>query len=142
VFDNGTLIADRSDSVIYGGMISRTGSLIKEGGATLTLSGTNSYGGATIISSGILQGGATESLSPNSTFNVLATLDLNGFSNTIGSLAGSGTITNSSATPVVLSVGHDNTTTTFSGVINDGSSSLGLTKIGSGTLVLSGTNTW
>jgi fibronectin-binding autotransporter adhesin len=71
-----------------------------------------------------------------------ATLDLNGFSNTIGSLAGNGSVINSATTaPVTLTVGIDNTSTTFSGVIGPiGAGDISITKIGSGTLVLTGNN--
>jgi autotransporter-associated beta strand protein len=41
----------------------------------------------------------------------------------------------------VLTAG-DNTSTTFSGVVQDGSGTVGLTKAGSGTLTLTGTNTY
>jgi autotransporter-associated beta strand protein len=55
---------------------------------------------------------------------------------TIGSLAGAGSVTLGSAT---LTTGNDNTSTTFSGAI---SGTGGLTKIGSGVLTLSGSNTY
>ena len=63
-------------------------------------------------------------------------LDLNGFNQTIGSLAGVGNVTLGSAT---LTTGNDNTSTTFSGVI---SGTGGLVKIGAGTLTLTGANTY
>ncbi len=59
-----------------------------------------------------------------------ATLDLNGFSDTIGSLAGDGPLMLGSGT---LTTGGNNTDTTFSGVI---SGSGGLTKEGAGTFTL------
>src|SRR5206468_2182746 len=69
-------------------------------------------------------------------------LDLNGFSSTIGSLSGSGTVTNNSSNPVILTTGGDNTNTTFSGMLTDGSSSLGFIKTGSGTILITGNNTY
>jgi hypothetical protein len=53
-----------------------------------------------------------------------AVLDLNGFSQTVGSLAGAGAVTLGTAT---LTSGNDGTSTTFSGSM---SGSGGLTKIG------------
>lgn len=58
----------------------------------------------------------------------------------IGSVEGSGTITLNGKT---LAVGTNNLSTTFSGLIQDGLTPAGrLTKVGTGTLVLSGTNTY
>lgn len=68
-----------------------------------------------------------------------AKLDLNGASQTIGSLSGAGSVTNSGAAPVALTVG-DSLNTTFSGNISDGSGGLSLTIAGPGELVLTGTN--
>ena len=99
---------------------SGTLALTKSGAGTLTLSGNNTYSGATTVSAGTLQAASATALSANSDFTVGSTLDLNGFSNSIGSLAGSGTITNSGAAPATLSAGGDNTSTTFSGVLQNG----------------------
>ncbi len=62
--------------------------------------------------------------------------ELSGFSTTIGSLAGGGTVLLGAGT---LTLGGDNTSTTFGGVI---SGSGGLTKTGSGTFTLSGPNSY
>ena len=75
-------------------------SLTKLGVNTLTLSGNNTYSGATTNSAGTLKAGSITGLSPNSAFSVAtgATLDLGGFSNTIKSLStATGTITDSSS---------------------------------------------
>ena len=66
-----------------------------------------------------------------------ATLDLNGFNNSIGSLAGAGTVELGNGT---LTTGGNNAASTFSGVINGTGG--GITKIGSGTQTLSGDNTF
>ena len=52
--NNGTLIFNRSDAYTYGGIISGTGSVTKQGGGTLTLGAANSYSGLTTISAGTL----------------------------------------------------------------------------------------
>src|SRR5208282_4546167 len=141
VIDNAVLAFDRSDSVTFGGAISGTGSVVNLGPGILTLTGTNTYSGGTTISAGTLQAGSTTSFSPNSAFRVNSILDLNGFNNTIGSLSGNGTVSNNGATTATLTVGNDNTNTTFGGVLKDGSV-LKLTKSGTGTLTLSGANTY
>lgn len=75
------------------------------------------------------------------TVNAGSTLDLGGFNQAIGSLAGAGTVTNGAAN-ATLTAGGDNTSTTFDGVIQDGSKTTALTKAGAGTLALTGANTY
>ncbi|MBV8176224.1 MAG: autotransporter-associated beta strand repeat-containing protein, partial [Verrucomicrobia bacterium] len=142
VLDNGTLAFDRSDTVTFSGVISGTGGVTQIGGGTTILTGSNTYSGSTTISSGTLQAGSATGFSPNSAFIVNATLDLNGFSNTIGSLAGSGTVLNNGGAPATLTVGNNNTNTTFAGVLANGTSVLQLTKSGTGVLTLTGANTY
>src|SRR4029079_2814499 len=68
VTDNGTLAFNRSDSVIFNGAISGTGSVVNQGSGTLILTGTNTYTGGTTINNGTLQvgnGGTTGSIAGN-----------------------------------------------------------------------------
>ena len=79
--------------------------------------GANTYSGATTINGGTLQAGAHQQhCSVASAHTVTGTLDLNGFNEAIGSLAGAGTVTNAGATAATLTAGANNTSTTFSGV--------------------------
>ena len=110
-------------------------------GGTLTLSGTNTYSGATTVSAGTLQAGSVTAFSANSDFTVNGTLDLNGFSNSVGSLAGSGSVANSVAGTKTLTVGGDNASSVFAGILSNGAGVLTLTKTGTGTLTLTGANT-
>ncbi|HLB52432.1 MAG TPA: autotransporter domain-containing protein, partial [Chlamydiales bacterium] len=116
---------------IFSGAITGTGGLTLSGG-TLELSGTsNTYSGITIINSGsTLEAGALNAFSPDSFFTVNGTLALNGYSNTLSALAGSGTIVLLSCETLTLHGG-----TTFSGQITGGNGSGGVT-LGSGTLTL------
>ena len=111
---------------------------------TLTLTGTsNDYSGATSIESATtLKAGAANAFSSASAHTVTGTLDLGGFGNAIGSLAGTGIVTSSAAGAVTLTTNGDNTSTAFSGVIQDGSGTVALAKIGTGTLILTGANTY
>ena len=72
------------------------------------LSGAGTYTGATAVNVGTLQAGAVNAFSPFSAFTIAsgATLDLNSFNQTIGSLAGAGGVTLGSA---ILTTGNDNT---------------------------------
>jgi outer membrane autotransporter protein len=113
-----------------------------EGTSTLRIFSTNTYSGETILNSGTLETESATALSPNSAFMVNSTLNLNGFSNTIGSLSGTGTVLNNGAATATLTVGHDNSNSTFSGVLENGTSVLALIKSGTGVLTLTGTNTY
>lgn len=114
---------------------------------TTTLSGVNTYTLATTVQTGgTLITGSTTALSASSalTLNAGGTLRLNGFSNSVPSITGAGTVENANASAANISVGAGNTTSALSTLLQDGTGggSLGLTKIGTGTLTLSGTNTF
>jgi outer membrane autotransporter protein len=134
----GGTIDTNGNNATLSGTISGPGSLTKIGAGILTLSGSSTYTGATNVNVGTLQAGAANAFSPFSAFTVAtgATLGLNGFNQSIGSLAGAGSVTLGAAT---LTTGNDNTSTTFSGTM---SGTGGLTKIGSGTLTLSGSSSY
>jgi autotransporter-associated beta strand protein len=141
VTNNAVLSFNRNNLLTLNGAINGTGSVTQIGSGTTVLAGNNTYAGPTTISAGTLEAGSSTGLSPNSAFTVNATLDLNGFSNSIGSLAGTGTVVSNSAT-ATLTVGGGNTNTTFTGVLQNGAGVLALTKIGTGTFTLTGTNTY
>jgi autotransporter-associated beta strand protein len=118
----------------------------KNGSGALILAGTNSYTGPTTINSGILLAGTTTSaLGVNSAVTLLnaagATLDLNSYSNTIGSLCGGGTAGGIVALENgILTVGGDNSSTTYAGSINDNNyGAVSINKVGAGRLTLTGT---
>ena len=132
-----------ASTTISGEIDGAGGALTKIGTGTLTLSGANTYTGATTVSDGVLRAGAANALAANSAHVVSggATLDVFGFDQSIVSLAGAGTVRNGGASGATLTVGGG-TSTTFSGGMEDGGAALALTKSGSGTLTLSGANTY
>ncbi|MBU3608906.1 filamentous hemagglutinin N-terminal domain-containing protein, partial [Polynucleobacter nymphae] len=152
-FSANSNIGGSNGNITLSGSSAGPGGLSKVGTNTVTLSGSNAYTGTTSIDGGTLKLSGGSAIS-NSSAVVLANtsgvyLDLNGSSETIGSLAGGGStggiITNSAAsTSVILSTGTDNTSTSFAGAIQDGGSGkvIALTKQGTGTLTLSGANTY
>lgn len=116
----------------------------KGGAKTVVLSGSNSYTGATYVNSGTLQAGSANPAFGTNSAVVLSTgasLNLNNFNQTVGSLAGNnpgslGTVTLGSGT---LTTGGDNTSTTFGGtIVGTG----GLVKVGTGTQTLTGASTY
>ena len=134
----GGTIDTNGNNAMLSGSIGGAGGLTKVGAGTLALSGASSYAGATNVNAGVLQAATTNAFSSASTFSVGsgATLDLNGLNQTIGALAGSGSVTLGAA---LMTAGGNNASTTFSGTI---SGSGGLTKNGTGALTLSGANTF
>ncbi len=136
------------------GIMSGTGGVIVSAvsGQTITLSGSNTYTGATAINSGVLKAGVAGvagtngALGLNSAVTLAntagASLNITGFNTQIGSLTGGGatggSITLGAAT---LTVGGDNTSqAAYAGIISGTGGAL--TKIGTGTLILTGTNTY
>lgn len=118
----------------------------KNGVGILRISAAATYTGGTIINAGTwLANVATSAFGAGSavTLKNSATADIGGFSQTFGSLSDGGTaggiLTNNGAAATVT-VGNASNTT-FAGIIQDGSGSLGLIKQGASTLTLSGTNT-
>ncbi|GMO95054.1 autotransporter domain-containing protein [Bradyrhizobium sp. TM239] len=135
------------NTVNLSGVLSGSGDVVVNAASgyagTLILSGVNTYTGPTVVNAGILQAGSTSAFGSNSAVTVAggAVLDLAGFSNAIGSLAGAGTVSNSGVA-ATLTTGGDDTSTAFSGTIQDGAGSFALTKTGTGLLLLSGHNTY
>jgi fibronectin-binding autotransporter adhesin len=129
------------------GLFSGTGALtMATGTGTLNLSdASNTYSGGTTISAGTLQLGATNAI-PGGTgkgdVSVGGTLDLNAFSETINGLTGAGTVDTVAGGTPTLTIGSNGDGGTFSGVIQNTSGTLALTKTGAGTEILSGLNTF
>lgn len=123
-------------STTFSGCISGAGHFTKSGSGVLTLSGTNNATGSTNVTSGTLE--VTGYLSDSTAVNVSSGASYNvSSSDTVGSIAGAGTI-NLANTRLLVS-GGDGTSTTFSGVM----AGLGsLRKIGFGTLSLTGVNSY
>ena len=128
-----------------------------QGGVLVLTNPANSYSGPTVINADTtLRAGAANVIPAKSAaiISMLGTLDLNGFNQSVGSLAnfngslaalsglnfGYGTTVAANGV-ATLTVGGDNTSTTFNGALLDATSSnssgmLSLVKVGSGTLTL------
>ena len=137
----GGTIGNVSGSYTYlEGNISGSGGLTLDGNGLITLEGTSTYSGPTQINSGFLDAYAPKSLSPASAYTLAPGALLVLGTETVGSLAGGGAVLGTGT----FSVGANNTSTEFSGVIADFGSlgQMTLNKIGSGTLTLSGNSTY
>jgi autotransporter-associated beta strand protein len=137
-------VGQNNTSTTYSGMLTGAASLTKVGYGTLTLSGTNTYTGQTLINSGALSL-ANPLAVQNSTVNVSSSGALPfaaGNTNpTLGGLAGTGNAVLATATaePVMLDVGQNGQSTTYSGNLSGAG---GLTKVGTGTLTLTNVNSY
>lgn len=125
-------------SFTFQGVMSGSGGLTKVGTGVVTLSGVNTYTGATNVNAGTLTMGAANTLASTTalTMAASATLNLNGNNLAVGSLAGAGNVTLGTAT---LTVGQNNSSTSYTGIL---SGTGGLTKVGTGTLTLGSANTY
>lgn len=143
-------IADPANTFNLTQSLSGGGSLRKFGTGKLLLNGSNTFTGPTTIFAGTLQTGIANALDATTAVTLANTgfslgiappiiFNLNNFNQSIGSLSGGeagGSVTLGTAT---LATGHDDTNTTFFGVISGAG---GITKVGSGAFTLSATNTF
>jgi autotransporter-associated beta strand protein len=140
VFNNNTLSYSFSGAGGFGG----TATIVQNGTATNIFGNSNSYTGSTIINAGTLQAGNASAFGTNSPVTIAnasgATLALNGYNVSIGSLNGGGsaggTVSLGSGT---LTTGGLNASSIFGGSITGTG---GITTTGTGTLTLSGSSTY
>jgi autotransporter-associated beta strand protein len=143
-------ITNPSNTLTIGGVIGGGYGVTQDGPGILNFANQNTYTGATTVNGGTLQAGASQSGS-NGAFGsnsavtmsntATAKLDLNGYSNQIGSLSGGntsplyGNVTLGAATLTIATAGS----AAYAGQISGAG---GLTMAGAGTQTLSGTNTY
>ncbi len=120
------------------------GTLNVTGPGTLALAGPGTYSGGTVVTNGTLQLQNAAALGNGSvTVNTPAVLDLNGNSPSFNGLTGTGTVDSVSSTGAsVLTLGANNASNTFAGVIQNTSGTVGFTAAGTGVQTLSGANTY
>jgi autotransporter-associated beta strand protein len=143
VVNDGTLAFKRSDSAstpyVFAGVISSTGAVTQIGTGTIELSGVNTYSGGTVISDGTVRVTNSDPGNSSSVGTGTVTLDGGKFQAAANNLDFSNTFEVNTTGGTVDTNGN---TLTISGTVQDGNGATGvLTKVGVGTLVLSGINT-
>jgi autotransporter-associated beta strand protein len=127
---------------VFGGVISGTGSILKLGSGTAVFTGKNTYSGGTSISAGTLSLSGTGSLNSAGLVDIASnsTFDISGSSQdqTIGDLIGA-VMSTIDLGANSLSFGTANSTT-FAGTAQGSGGKM--EKLGSGTVIFSGTNTY
>ena len=152
-----------SSGLTITGNISGSGSLLKTGQGVLTYSGNNTYTGGTSLSAGInivgsdtafgtgtinLNGGslrahtvASRTLTNDIIINTNTTFNSASFEKSL-TLAGPVTITGARQLAVAMGSLDGNQALIISGPIGDNGNGYGITKTGTGNLILSGNNTY
>ncbi len=131
IINNGNLTFNRTDTIAAGYNISGSGSVTQAGSATLSLTGTNTYTGATNFNAG------TTSFTALSNFGGGTALNFNG-----GTLQWNANTTDISSRTVTIGAAggtldtNGNNVTLASSIGNSGAG--GLTKTGAGVLTLNG----
>ncbi len=140
---DGAIFSTAGNNVTLFGSLSGPGSLTENGSGTLILAGTNTFSGKTLIGGGTLALASPLALQDSTldtsgggalSFGTLTTA-------TLGGLTGPRTLSiiNSSSGAVALGVGNNSTSTSYAGALTGPGS---LTKVGSGTLLLTGNNNY
>lgn len=135
LFDEGGAFIDSNGHDIgIGTSLQGAGGITKLGGGTLTLSGANSYIGATTVEEGTLRAGGPTAFVPEGAYVINGgTLDLNGWGLSMSSLSGAGGTLDMGDVYVQIAQSGD---TVYDGDI--ASTTGRLTKSGSGVLTING----
>ncbi len=147
---NGSVVVNSGTLTLAGADDNNSAVATVRSGATLILGKTSSGGvhslgaggtGLTIDSGALVKLGGSGNDQIYTQLDVVnnGTFDMGGFSEGFDGIGGTGNIINSGAGPNTLTVGENNAAGSVSGTIGGNTS---LTKAGSGTLTLSGANTY
>jgi len=128
------------------GQIAGGTGLLKLGTNSLTINTVNTYSGGTIISNGTIILGVNDALPSTGAGDLTiyspALLDMVSYNDTVGALNGTGTVDASGGGAVILTIGDNDNSGTFTGVIKNSSGTLGLSKSGNGTQILTASNSY
>ncbi|MBZ9922178.1 autotransporter-associated beta strand repeat-containing protein, partial [Mesorhizobium sp. BR1-1-7] len=122
------------------GVISGSGNLISSGNSTWVLTGANTRSGTVTVNGGTLRAGSASAFGTTTGITTTAgTLDLNGFNMSTTSIAGTGGTLALGSANLTLNLGTGVSNTYGGSITGVGGS---LTKLGAGTLTLTGASTY
>jgi len=142
--DATSTLDDSGNFIQLDSAMSGLGGITKSGTGTLTLSGSNTFSGPTTVSAGQLLLSNTFALGQSTFAGGPGTLSFGSLTAaTFGGLSGNSNLalSNTSSAAVALTVGANGESTSYAGILSGGAGS-SLTKTGSGTLTLTGANTY
>jgi fibronectin-binding autotransporter adhesin len=133
-------VVNSGDFLTIGGQITGPGGLTKIGAGTLDLRNAIHLGPTNVNAGTLRYGAAANAVYSAHNVGAAGTIDTFGSFNSVGSLEGSGVVTNTGTAAAVFSFGALNTDTTFSGQFTNaaGPGTLGIDKFGSGVMTLTG----
>ena len=146
-FGSNIVLNAGSGGYVFNNTIAGNGTITKSGAGFVTLQSSNfSFSGSIVVSAGLFSPGTPNSfgVAPAMTVTAGATVQLGmTLAGGIGSLSGGGIIQNGAPSAIFLAI-SETTSTTFSGVIQDGvgGGALSISKNGAGTLTFTGGNTY
>ncbi|GEM_PF-2560784 len=145
--DNATISNASTYTLTLSGVISGSKSITICGVGVVTLSGANLFTGGVTVNNRVLKlenDGALNSTTPNAVDMENGTLQINGKTVTAADLKGNGTVENANATAGNLTINKASGSSTLSAVVRNGTGggALVVIKKGSGTLLLTGANTY
>lgn len=131
----GTISVEGTNTLTHPGTLAGPGGLTKTGTGTLDIRQGTPTGPTNILAGTLKYGAAVNNIYTSVTVGAAGTLDTGGFGNSIGALAGAGTVTNTGAA-ATLAFGALPENTVFSGLFTNGANALNLDKFGPGSFTL------
>ena len=138
----GTLVLTGGADNAYASGLINTGSVVL---AKTSSSSVHALGSASTVNSGAtlrLGGSGGDQIYDGVVLTVNGTYDVAGLTETVGGLSGSGLVSSSVATNLVVTVGGANASGSFAGMLQNGAGTVALTKTGTGTQTFTGTNSF
>ena len=143
VLNNSALVINNPAETRFSDVVSGTGTLTQQGAGTTIFSTAHTYTGKTTVNAGTLRTDVVDSIANSNELNINGgVFDLNSNNQQVNRLGGSGGEVRLDGAMLTVNNATSAQDSHFAGDIVDGSSQGSLTKIGDGSLTLSGNTAW